>query len=215
MKNLSKQEKILLSILGIAIVFYLYYTFFLTPVLKDISVSKDKISNYEVQLSDISAKEIQIKSLNTKLDELQLKYNDVIDKYPLYEKDPQIGMDLKAQADKNGVSIQSVSYTPSVNVSGTTTDTKDTTAKAAQFDMKYETVNLSVSGTYSSILNYVNSIENAERYTVVTSLSINKSDSGITGTITANYYFINDNKNNNTNSYSFNNKTYGKSDLFK
>lgn len=223
MKNLKRSEKILLSILALAIVFYVYYTFLLSPVMDKVSASHDNIASYNQQLNNIKLKEVQTVKLKADYETYKNDYAKLVLRFPSYEKDPQIGYDLKILSDKNKVVLQTQTYSAANNVeaaknaaagSNTSDTNTNTTKKEDRYQLNFVAVNINISGSYEGIKSFINSLENEERSTIISSVNITKADTGITAAITANFYFISDTQNTEKNSYDFNNKSYGKSNFF-
>lgn len=228
MKNLKRSEKILLSILALAIIFYVYYTFLLSPVMDKVSASHDKIASYNQQLNNIKLKEAQTVKLKADYETYKNDYGKLIMRFPSYEMDPLIGYNLKILADKSKVVIQNQTYSTSnsiestgSSVAGTSTSgaTTGSTAnnaekKAERYTLNFVAVNINISGSYDAIKSFINSLENEERSTIISNVIITKAENLLTASITANFYFISDTQNTEKNSYDFNNKTYGKPELF-
>lgn len=225
MKNLKRSEKILLSILALAIVFYVYYTFLLNPVLENISASHNNIKGFNQQLNDIKLKEAQTVKLKTDYEALKSDYDKLVLRFPSFEKDPQIGYDLKILADKNQVAIESENYSDAnsaetANNTAANSDTSGTSPKTStekketRYKLNYVAVNINISGTYEGMKAFINSLENEERSTIIQNVNITKKDNSLTASIAANFYYITDTQNTENNSYPFNNKNYGKSNFF-
>lgn len=218
MKNLKRSEKILLSILALAIIFYVYYTFLLSPVMDKVSASHENIASYNQQLNNIKLKEAQTVKLKADYETYKNDYAKLVLRFPSYEKDPQIGYNLKILADKSKVLLQNQTYTAVNNADPASASSNTADTKAVKKDEKYKlnsaAVNISISGTYDGIRSFINSLENEERATIISNVNITKAENSLTASIIANFYFITDSQNTEKNSYDFNNKTYGKTELF-
>jgi type IV pilus assembly protein PilO len=220
MKNLKRSEKILLSVLAFAVVFYVYYTFLLSPVIDKISTSNHNIAGYNQDLNDINLKEAQTVKLKADYETYKTDYEKLVKRFPVFEKDPQIGYDLKILADKSKVTLQSQNYSAAnsaesaSNTAAANTTNTNTVKKDEKYKLNFVAINMNIGGNYDNIKSFINSLENEERSTVITSVNIAKSDTEITASIVANFYFISDTQNTVKNSYDFNNKNYGKSNFF-
>lgn len=221
MKNLKRSEKILLSVLAFAVVFYVYYTFLLSPVIDKISASNKNIASYNQDLNNIDIKEAQIVKLKADYETYKSDYDKLVKRFPVFEKDPQIGYDLKILADKNSVIIQNENYSAansaeSASNTAAATNTADTKTvkKDEKYKLNFVAINMNIGGSYDKIKSFINSLENEERSTNISSVNISKAENSLTASITANFYFITDSQNAEKNSYEFNNGTYGKAELF-
>ncbi|MFA9399051.1 MAG: hypothetical protein ACERKV_12420 [Clostridiaceae bacterium] len=215
MSKLSKNEKILLVILGVAIVIYLYYTFFLTPVLNTISTSKENITSYNTELDSLSAKEVETGKMETQYDELKVQYDGITKRYPKFEKVPQIAYDIKIIADKNNIELTTASFGEKSKVGDdSTTETTNNNSVSTVPELYFVPLTMNISGSYINAKAFIKDLENETRSSRIVSSTMNADENEINVSIISNMYFITDPNNTDDNSYDFNNATYGKSDLF-
>ena len=217
MKNISVREKVFLVVLFVVIFGYIYYTFFLNPMLGKINDANKNITDYNSKLD-------QIQSIVESNDKYEEKYNAMIEKFTLYSKripnavrEPEIAYNFKGLADSNSSKIMGVSFginTESVDQSED--QTEDQTAKLLPVSV---TCSL-LSKDYQSAINMIKAIETDSRLAEVTSLSLapNKGEASESQSILVslglNYYYVPD-PNNTQNEYTFNSGTNGKKDIFK
>lgn len=216
MSKLSKNEKILLGILGIAIVIYVYYTFFLTPVLNKISISNTNITNYNAEIQSIAIKEAETKKLEKQYEELKVKYDDFLTKYPNFSKAPQIAYDVKALADIYGITLENIGFSEPLKVGTSTPENKEeTTTKDSNFQLFNIAANITASGTYANIKSFIKALEEEKRATEISTTSISKKEDTNILALSANFYYVMNTNNSQQNAYEFNKGTYGKVDIFK
>ena len=218
LSNLSKREKFLIGILLTFLILYVYYYFFLLPVFRNINEVRNNISEDMVQLDKIKNTEAEIKKLTTEYDACKLKFADAARELPESERNPEISLNLKVLGDKNGITLNGITFSnpegyKSSNQNGTQANNTQKTA-AGDIELNVVPVQIDAAGAYPSIMNFVNSIENDSRISRVDGLNITSSDKGLNAAINASYYFTKG-IDNNPASYTFNNGTYGKPDIFK
>lgn len=232
MKNLSVTEKMLIILLGAVIVFYLYYSFYLNPMLKKKSTSMAYIKKYEEDI--ISSKNIEKENekLKSQIADLTAK-SDAEDKLiPKSERQPEYIKDIKADADKNDVKIVSLKFENAKEVSADNKNSSDKKSgentgssdkKSGSVTQKEDSsvnsvytvpLSINITGDYKNIVSFISEAENGNRFVNVSSVDIYENDNIVSADININYYYSNvltkkDIK------YDFNSGTYGKDDLFK
>lgn len=242
MSNLSNREKYLIIAIGILAVIYVYYSFFLSPVMNKIKVEKSKVDAYNTQLKNINVMKTDNKKLSNELDTLKEKNNQNSMALPNFERNPEIAYKLKAMADANKVSIVNVNLSQptaysqnSSNTSNSNTNnsqnnntntSSNATVTAKPGSLLSIPVNLSVNGDYSGIVNFISSIEKDERISIINSInlgsqtaganggSLNSASNSITANITLDYFYIAPSAKDKV-EYDFNKGSYGKDNPFK
>lgn len=239
MSNLSNREKYLIIVIGVLAVIYVYYSFFLSPVMNKIKAEKSKVDVYNTQLKNINAMKTDNKKLSNELDTLKEKNNQNSMALPNFERNPEIPYKLKAMADSNKVSISNInlsqptaysqtsSNTPSNNTNNSpqnNTNSSSNMVTAKPGSLLSIPVNLSVTGDYDGIINFISSIEKAERLSVINSINLSSQSTGgspnsslnsnITATITLDYFYIAPSSKDKV-EYDFNKGNYGKDNPFK
>jgi type IV pilus assembly protein PilO len=218
LKNLSQREKFVVALLLILGVCYIYATFFLLPIFKNISTSRSIIDRYKSNLSQMGSIEASNMKAKEVLVDLTKKYSAYIKKIPLMERDPEIIYNFKLLADKASTHINNIVINdPLIGKPGIVLSQK----------LFVLPVTLSINANnYISIMNFLNSLEHDKRVAEVQGISIqNTIGSGNQGIGTAvtsvtnanlsvNYYYLESTSPQAIN-YEFNKGVYGKPDMFK
>ncbi|MDF2502998.1 GspMb/PilO family protein [Clostridium sp.] len=242
MNNLSKREKYLIVVIGVLAVIYVYYSFFLSTVINKIKAEKSMVNTYNVQLQNINEMKVSNKKLSNELDTLKEENNKNSMALPSSERDPEIVYNLKTVADANKVNISNVNMSQPTSYSQTSSNTSNsntnnsqnnnansssnTTVTAKPGSLLSIPVNLSVTGEYDGIVNFISSIEKDGRLSTINSINLgsqgtgaaggsqNSASNSITASIALNYFYIVPSANDKI-EYDFNKGSYGKDNPFK
>lgn len=228
MKDLSTREKVLLGILAGVIVLFIYFKYIFSPVLDNIIAVKSNIKKYK---DDISLIELT-KKLNEKqrveLAQLREKFLAAAQALPPMERNPDIVYNLKPLMDKNGIILISSTYgEPSEftkaqgsketqnNGNSRNNNNNSNINKPSIEKLMAVPVNLSVSGDYINIVNFIFSVEMDKRIAEIEDVNISGgSDGKLQASISMNFFYTDISENGEI-EYEFNNGNYGKTDLFK
>ena len=226
MGNLSKREKILVTVGTIVLVFYLYFSFFLNPTYQKIKAQNNIIQEKKNKITAIG----ELKNSNIvrgeKLKNLKNKFSKGFNELPTNEKNPEIARDLDSIAKKSNVTVNSLTFGVgnSTDIAGATNPSatpNDTTIKKnessnANYKVNIIPVTLIINGDFPSILNFTKNIEEDDRLAQIVSINISsKGDNNVIlqSNIVINYYYtegaIQDNP-----TYDFKDDKAGKSNLF-
>lgn len=216
---LSKKEKILLIILGVLIVGYIYFNYFLSPVLQRISSSKSNIYSYETSLNSLNLTKLKNERNKKELEEIKNKAKLSEKALPKSERNPEIHYNLKVLGDKSNIIINSIDFGANTPyTSDKLEDDKKENNELNLADLNTVAVNINVTGDFKSIINFISDVEKDTRIAEVSSININNEDGAESGNLSANisinYYYI-ASKDDNNEEYDFNKGIYGKDDLFK
>lgn len=236
LKNLSKKDKVILSstIIVVSLVFGL--KFLILPQIEQyannlLTLDMKKAEQYRVTM--IPA---QNKILEEKYKELQAQYDlalEEISKTPALAK---IIYDLEELISKSGVEMKSLSFSNSdvseeeissndgviTDENGVVTeidrglDIGSSQEENSQIEseqaVKKQIVNISLTGEYKNIINFIKNIENYSRISDVSNISLSPGEGTMLNvSLTANFYNLNYKEKEN---YDFNNGTYGKENSF-
>lgn len=236
LKNLSKKDKVILSstIIVVSLVFGL--KFLILPQIEQyannlLTLDMKKAEQYRVTM--IPA---QNKILEEKYKELQAQYDlalEEISKTPALAK---IIYDLEELISKSGVEMKSLSFSNSdvseeeissndgviTDGNGVVTeidrglDIGSSQEENSQIEseqaVKKQIVNISLTGEYKNIINFIKNIENYSRISDVSNISLSPGEGTMLNvSLTANFYNLNYKEKEN---YDFNNGTYGKENSF-
>lgn len=239
MNNLSKRERYLIAIIGILAVFYIYYSFFLSSMINKIKAEKFIVDTYNTQLQNINEIESTNKKLNNELTDLKEKNSKNSIALPNFERNPEIAYKLNTMANSNKVTINNINLAQPTTYSKTSSNTltnntnnsqQSSTTNSSSANSVVVTakpgsllsipVNLSVTGDYDGIINFISSIEKDERISIMNSINLTSQSSnngtanGITASITLDYFYIVSSTKDKV-EYDFNKGSYGKDNPFK
>lgn len=240
MGGLGKREKILLAILGIAVVCYLYFTFLLTPLQKDMDASRANIDKYQVKVNEIKGAKGRIEGQRKQLEELKVKLSEALKVLPEMERNPEIVYNFKKLGDSNNVTIATVGFgevtesapqepqennqnkdqknnPPAENTNKDTTQGQQANNNDPNKKKIFTVpVTISVFGDYNSIMNFIGSIEKDKRFSLISTAGLTKDQTSgkITAAIAMAYFYSEEITKGELN-YDFNKGQYGKTDLFK
>lgn len=194
MGGLSKREKIMVIILGIAVVGFLYYNFCLTPQLKKLSAAEDTLKRSKYRLETLQAQQRDLDTLNKEIADLTSKTNDAANSVPDTDRIPELIINLRDMTTSSGCTTGTLTFgsPQGLNVeSAGNKNTQQTNQNNGQtknlpgnvtsgvviiLPMTYQ-----VSGKYTSILSILKLMENSQRKMMVNSITINKGNTGNTG----------------------------------
>lgn len=216
LKSLSKKDKILLSatIIMLAIVFSFVLVFAPQLAIYETNIQKVAILDEQYSRLGLLNKENQLLSERNK--ELIDSYNAAIDELPKTPEVAQIAHDIKKYVSSSKVELKSMSFSEAELSSeelGITEDIGDKSVDTElQHVVKRQIVNVSVSGEYKNVIEFLKNLEAYTRVTEVANISMNKGEAKkVNANVTANFYNLNFNE---KESYEFNDGDYGKENSF-
>lgn len=239
MNNLSKREKSLLLILGLAVIFYLYYSFFFKPVMGKAKTVEENVKKYEIQVDKIRNAKTLIEKQKADLEKLKVQLLETLKVMPDRERNPEISLNIKNLASANGAAVNSINFGQPVefkpqdnqkkdeNSSQNTQNNgqsntqnngqKEQTNAQNQGEKLYAVpVTVSISGDYGQIMNFISAVEKDKRIAQVVTAALSKGQDGkLTGNLSIVFYYSGGVSEDPTN-YGFNDgRADGKADLFK
>lgn len=206
--KLSHKEKILLLILAIMSVFFLYYNYLIIPTI-------DKLTPLEAEVETLKIQTLNYENIENKIIIKEKEYNELKDKYdesakalPKIDKYPELSKSLNDLANKNTVTLQSITMEKGqVYQQGDNSTETNASSGSNKGGLSTQKVTLSLKGDFSNILNLVNDLENGSRICEINSINSTKESSTIDLTF---YYAPGDMEE----SYDFNSGSYGKDNMF-
>ena len=236
LKNLSKKDKVILSstIIVVSLVFGL--KFLILPQIEQYANNLLTLDMKNAEQYRVTMIPAQNKILEEKYKELQAQYDlalEEISKTPALAK---IIYDLEELISKSGVEMKSLSFSNSdvseeeissndgviTDENGVVTeidrglDIGSSQEENSQIEseqaVKKQIVNISLTGEYKNIINFIKNIENYSRISDVSNISLSPGEGTMLNvSLTANFYNLNYKEKEN---YDFNNGTYGKENSF-
>jgi Tfp pilus assembly protein PilO len=224
--NLSKREKILVSVGTIVLVFYLYFSFFLNPTYQKIKAQNNVIQEKKNQIANIGELKKSNIANSEKLKDLKTKFSKGFNELPTNEKNPEIARDLDSIAKKSNVTVNSLTFgigsstnvADDTNPSATPNDATNKKDESSNVNHKVNIlpVTLIINGDFPAILNFTKNIEEDDRLAQIVSINISsKGDASIIlqSNILINYYYT-EGENGVNPTYDFKDDKAGKSNLF-
>lgn len=181
----TKNEQVLLGVLGILCVATMCYLFIISPGMEKSKVYSEEIKALELKLKEVENIDQTITAKQKELDTLMVKYDEASAGLPKTDKYPQLFRDVENMATESGLtSIKSTFYEPRlVEFKDNATDPKGTTtdAQKEQNDklegMKYLQVDYHIQNDIDKVLAFVDKLENDDRIADIG--AIKQTDSGI------------------------------------
>lgn len=176
-------------------------------------------------VNHINTVKISNKKLNDNLAKLQEKYETAAKALPKSARNPEVTYDIKALADSNTVTINSLTIGSGTeykhqtnnaqNENNSSTNTKaNSPGNAVNGKLMNLPVTVNISGDYVNMMKFIGDIEKDKRIAEVNNINFVVANTGaLQGTISVNYYYAD--YSNTENKYEFNNGSYGKDNLFK
>lgn len=230
MGGLSRREKILLIALGVAVIGFLYYSYVLTPQLKNLRTAEGNLQKSKARLEELRAQQRDIDILRKEVDDLTVKANEATKSVPDTDRMPDLIINLTNITSSSGCTAGALGFgdPQSLNLKNSKNSSQNggqnqngnqdqklpsnvTDGVVVILPMTYQ-----VSGNYTNVVSMLKLMENNERKMMVTSIAMNKDTK--TGGIAANISFnslcrkLGDSSE--PVSYPFSNIPVGKVDLF-
>ena len=168
-RPLTKNEKILLSLLGIFLFIFVYNNYIYIPQaarIEELEGQKQVYNQTLIRQNSILRNE---KEIEAKLDKLNEERNQVLKNYFPVLDQSQILYVLSNLTNNEGVNVSDMTFS------------RPTTTTKGDMELKRMNVNLPISGTYSGIYSTVDKIATNPRRIIIDSLSLNRDNSGELG----------------------------------
>lgn len=201
--KLSHKEKILLLIVGILAVFFVYYNYFILPTTDKLALLESEVETLRNQNLSYENIEGNIVIKEKEYNELKNRYDESAKALPKVDRYPELSKDLNELVNKNSILLANITMLKGQVYQQEQNPQEITTTEA----LNTQQVTLSLRGQFTSILNFVNDLENGVRVCEINSISALKDDTTIQVTF---YYAPGDMEE----SYYFNSGTYGKDNMF-
>lgn len=201
--KLSHKEKILLLTVGILAVFFVYYNYFILPTTDRLALLESEVESLKNQNLSYENIEGNIVIKEKEYNELKNKYDESAKALPKVDRYPELSKDLNELVNKNSIQLANITMLKGQVYQQEQNPQEITTTEA----LNTQQVTLSLRGQFTSILNFINDLENGVRVCEINSISALKDDTTIQVTF---YYAPGDMEE----SYYFNSGSYGKDNMF-
>lgn len=226
LKGVSKKDKIILTFTIIISVGAVMFKFLLLPQLTKYTDNINKLSMAQSEYSIAKVAEAKNTILKSDNETLKTQYTSAINEFPRTPEVAQITYDLEAMIRTSGVKLDSIVFESGkaeaeaeesnnpldeIDRGVLGQDAPDLTVQSNSA-ITTENIDISISGSYKSVLDFIREIESYERIAEVSDISIDSGlDGSVNASITANFYNLNYSDDEN---YEFNEGSYGKENPF-
>lgn len=164
----TKNEKIILYVLGLLAIFTLCYIFIIYPSEQKTKNLKNEVKLLETQLANVKSIDYDISQRKKQLEELMVEYSEATVTLPKSDEYPQIYYDVTAMATDSGLDATNGSFSKpkTYNIEGAT---KENTMNLK--GMRREQVSYTITGDLTKVLTFIDKLENHNRIVELNSFS--------------------------------------------
>ncbi|MDD2574332.1 MAG: type 4a pilus biogenesis protein PilO [Bacillota bacterium] len=155
--NLSKRERFLVVLAIVAGLLFVYYQYFLTPLLAEVDAIKEEVREKEERLLSLRDTDNETVSLLSDIAELETKLNKLEVMVPANPRRPEVVTRLEASAKAAGVELLSIDFDMAAATGSGRGDNRE---ERGYFEIP---VQIYISGAYGNILDYLRELESAGR----------------------------------------------------
>lgn len=183
MSKLGSREIFLILIIINFLLYYLAYMCVISPLMKkgdEYKATVDTLTTqYEDQLNTVNSKDQYLATIETLKAEKQTLFNE---SFPDAETE-NLHAYMTTISQATGVAIDSINLSQE-----TATVTNEETGEVTETGLKNNTISVNLTGTYDGIINFVRSIENVKKTSLLTSFNLSAGTGGMASTL--NYEFL-------------------------
>jgi Tfp pilus assembly protein PilO len=150
--SLSNREKLLVSVLAVAVMIYLYLNYLLFPSYERVNELKSELQQKKLIAVNKDAAEKKLSALDNLLEDEQLQFEALEKKMPYNVRLPELVVNIDKKVKDLGMEIKSISIGD---------------VDQANKDYGIIPVNVTLEGKYDSVLEFIKYIEDNERKYVV------------------------------------------------
>ncbi len=184
MSKLGSKEIFLILIVINFLLYYLAYMCVISPLRTkggEYKTTAETLqTQYDDQLNTVNSKDQYLATIETLKAEKQTLFNE---SFPDAETE-NLHAYMTSISQSTGVSIDSINLSQEV-----ATVTDEATGETVETGLKNNTISVSLTGSYDSIVNFVRNIENVKKTSLLTSFNISLGQEG-TMTSSLNYEFL-------------------------
>lgn len=156
----TKNEKIVLYVLGILSIFALCYLFIISPGEEKTKNLKQEIKSLESQLVSVQSIDYDIEQRKKTLDELMVKYKEATVTLPKTDRYPEVFRDIEKMVTESGLSASNGSFGKASVVTVGTAEGQDTSNLTG---MRKIQITYSIKGDINKVLSFIDKLENYDR----------------------------------------------------
>ena len=156
----TKNEKVVLYVLGILSIFALCYLFIISPGEEKTKNLKQEIKNLESQLVSVQSIDYDIEQRKKTLDELMVKYKEATVTLPKTDRYPEVFRDIEKMVTESGLSASNGSFGKASVITVGTAEGQDTSNLTG---MRKIQITYSIKGDINKVLSFIDKLENYDR----------------------------------------------------
>ena len=156
----TKNEKVVLYVLGILSIFALCYLFIISPGEEKTKNLKQEIKNLESQLVSVQSIDYDIEQRKKTLDELMVKYKEATVTLPRTDRYPEVFRDIEKMVTESGLSASNGNFGKASVITVGAVEGQDTSNLTG---MRKIQITYSIKGDISKVLSFIDKLENYDR----------------------------------------------------
>lgn len=156
----TKNEKVVLYVLGILSIFALCYLFIISPGEEKTKNLKQEIKNLESQLVSVQSIDYDIEQRKKILDELMVKYKEATVTLPKTDRYPEVFRDIEKMVTESGLSASNGSFGKAFVITIGAKEGQDTSNLKG---MRKIQITYSIKGDINKVLSFIDKLENYDR----------------------------------------------------
>lgn len=156
----TKNEKVVLYVLGILSIFALCYLFIISPGEEKTKNLKQEIKNLESQLVSVQSIDYDIEQRKKTLDELMVKYKEATVTLPKTDRYPEVFRDIEKMVTESGLSPSNGSFGKASVITIGAEEGQDTSNLKG---MRKVQITYSIKGDINKVLSFIDKLENYDR----------------------------------------------------
>ena len=159
-RTTTKNEKVVLYVLGILSIFALCYLFIISPGEEKTKNLKQEIKNLESQLVSVQSIDYDIEQRKKTLDELMVKYKEATVTLPRTDRYPEVFRDIEKMVTESGLSASNGNFGKASVITVGAVEGQDTLNLTG---MRKIQITYSIKGDISKVLSFIDKLENYDR----------------------------------------------------
>ena len=164
----TKNEKIIIYVLGIFSIFALCYLFIISPGEEKTKNLKQEIKELESQLVSVQSIDYDIEQRKKTLDELMVKYKEATVTLPKTDRYPEVFRDIEKMVTESGLSASKGSFGKASVITVGVAEGQDTSNLTG---MRKIQISYSIKGDIDKVLSFIVKLENYDRIAELNSFS--------------------------------------------
>ena len=159
-RTTTKNEKVVLYVLGILSIFALCYLFIISPGEEKTKNLNQEIKNLESQLVSVQSIDYDIEQRKKTLDELMVKYKEATVTLPRTDRYPEVFRDIEKMVTESGLSASNGNFGKASVITVGAVEGQDTSNLTG---MRKIQITYSIKGDISKVLSFIDKLENYDR----------------------------------------------------